>query len=320
MKKSNLIILIIALCMFVSGIFVCVGALSMKGMDFDTMFKDNSTVRTVTYDEAFLSVDAQVKAGNLEIFPTSEDELKIECTEPENTHYDIKFEGNTLVIRRIDNKDWHQYFMNFSREGIKIYLPERAYEDIKLDVSSGKIIVNDGLSWRNLIAESRSGSVRAYGVTAQEKMSLKATSGQVSSNTVKAENMEVSCTSGRVTLGNVVLTGKLDVENTSGSIEVIDVNCLSLSVNNTSGGITCSGVIAQDAITAKTSSGSIELLQSDADNLNVKTTSGSIRGTLLSDKIFIAESTSGSVRVPQTTQGGICKVKTTSGSIDIKIV
>ncbi len=319
MKKSNLIILIISLCMFFSGIFVCMSALSMKGMNFENMFKDNSTVRVATYDEAFLSVDAQDKSGNLEIFPSSDDELKIECTELENTHYDIKYEGDTLVIRRVDNRDWHQYFMNFSREGVKIYLPQRAYEDIKLDVSSGSIIVNDGLACRNLAAESTSGSVRAYGVTAQEKVSLKATSGRVVSDSVKAENLDVSCTSGRVTLGNVELTGNLDVENSSGSIEVIDVNCNSLSVNNTSGGITCSGVIAQDNITAKTSSGSIELLKSDADNLDIKATSGSIRGTLLSDKVFIAESTSGRVRVPQTTQGGICKVKTTSGSIDITV-
>ncbi len=319
MKKSTKVILIVALCMFLSGIFVCMSALSMKGMDFDNMFKDNSTVRVATYDEVFLSVDAQVKSGSLEIFPTSDDELKIECTEPENTYYDIKFEGDTLVIRRIDNRQWHQYFMNFSREGIKIYLPERAYEDIKLDASSGKIIVNDGLSCRNLTAESTSGSVRAYGINAQELVSLKGTSGQVVSDTVKAENMKVSCTSGKVTLGNIELTGDLNVENSSGNVEASSVNCTSFSAENTSGGITCSGVIAQDNINAKNTSGSINILQSDAQTLNLKSTSGSIRGTLLSDKIFIAESTSGSVKVPQTTQGGICKVKTTSGSVDITV-
>lgn len=320
MKKSNLIILIVALCMLFSGVFVCIGAFSMEGMSYENMFTDNSTLRTETYDEAFYSVDARAKAGNLEIFPTSEDELRIECTEPENTYYDIKFEGDILVIELVDNRQWHDYLMNFDREGVKIYLPQRVYNDIKLDVSSGKITVNEGLECRNLMAETSSGSVRAYNVKAQENVSLKAASGSIGVDTVTADNMEVLCTSGKITVSNLELTGNLDIDSSSGKIEAINVNCNSFNSQNESGGIICSDVICKDSLNADTSSGKIEVLRSDAQNLDLNTTSGSIRGTLLSEKVFVAHSTSGSVRVPDTTQGGVCKAKATSGSIKIEIV
>lgn len=320
MRKSTIIILIIAVCMIFAGVALGLAACSVDGVNFENMFMDNSKVRVATYDEAFLNVDAQGKSGSLEIFPTSEDELRIECIEPEGTYYDVKFEGDTLVVNRVDNRQWTRYFMNFSREGIKIYLPKRVYNDIKLDVSSGKVTVNDGLVCRNLAAESNSGSVRAYCVTVQENVHLESTSGGVVSDTVKAKNMEVSCTSGSVTLGNVQLDGNLDIECSSGRVEVSQVGCHSFNAKSTSGGIICSDVICKDALNARVSSGRIEVLRCDAENLDLKTTSGSIRGTLLSEKIFVAHSTSGSVKVPDTTQGGICKANATSGSIKIEIV
>ena len=46
---------------------------------------------------------------------------------------------------------------------------------------------------------------------------------------------------------------------------------------------------------------------------------GDIEGTLLTDKIFMAESDIGEVDVPKTTSGGRCEINTNTGDIDIEI-
>lgn len=42
-------------------------------------------------------------------------------------------------------------------------------------------------------------------------------------------------------------------------------------------------------------------------------------GSLLSDKIFFAQSDVGSVDVPKTTTGGICEITTATGAIEMTI-
>ena len=99
-----------------------------------------------------------------------------------------------------------------------------------------------------------------------------------------------------------------------------DVECANLAGSNSSGKIYCTNVIASSDINLDNSSGGIALEACDAANLKLETTSGSIRGTLLSEKIFVADATSGSVDVPETISGGVCEVATTSGSIRLSIV
>ena len=51
----------------------------------------------------------------------------------------------------------------------------------------------------------------------------------------------------------------------------------------------------------------------------MKTDTGDVTGSLLSDKIFFAESDVGSVDVPKTTTGGVCEIRTDTGKIAITI-
>ena len=44
-----------------------------------------------------------------------------------------------------------------------------------------------------------------------------------------------------------------------------------------------------------------------------------VGGTLLSDKVFITDTTTGDVDVPKTTTGGKCEITTTTGDIEIDI-
>ncbi len=326
MKKATKVILIVSLCMILSGIFVCVGALSMSGVGFENIFKDNgvvnSVVKVTTSDEAFENVDVNVNSADVQVFASTCDEWKVESTEYDKVHYQVEVKDDTLVIRRVDERKWYEHIgidLSFISENVKIYLPEKMFESIELKSTSGSVTVNEGLTCESLVAKSTSGAVRVYSVTAEDVITAKTTSGQVSVAEVFTGKLEASSTSGRVNVSNIEQINTVVINATSGKIEATDINCREFTAENVSGGVLCSGVIAQDNINAESTSGSIKILRSDAETLNLKSTSGSIRGTLLSDKIFIADSSSGSVKVPQTTQGGICKAKTTSGSIDITI-
>jgi hypothetical protein len=55
----------------------------------------------------------------------------------------------------------------------------------------------------------------------------------------------------------------------------------------------------------------------DAENIYVNVSTGDITGTILSSKLFIAESGTGDVEVPRTYEGGKCILTTGTGDIYI---
>ena len=58
---------------------------------------------------------------------------------------------------------------------------------------------------------------------------------------------------------------------------------------------------------------------SDADSILIKTSTGNVKGTLLSEKVFSAESDTGRVSIPKSYSGGECDISTSTGDIKIEI-
>ena len=78
-------------------------------------------------------------------------------------------------------------------------------------------------------------------------------------------------------------------------------------------------VVATGTISIKSDTGDVRFEGSDAIEISVKTDTGDVTGTLLSEKVFITETSTGSINVPKTTSGGKCEITTSTGDINISI-
>ena len=68
-------------------------------------------------------------------------------------------------------------------------------------------------------------------------------------------------------------------------------------------------------ISAERSTGNVNFENSDAAGICVKTSTGDVTGTLLTEKVFTAETSAGSISVPDTKTGGKCEITTSTGNI-----
>ena len=84
------------------------------------------------------------------------------------------------------------------------------------------------------------------------------------------------------------------------------------------GDVTLTSTLA-GAFDIETSTGDVKLNLSDAEEIDIETDTGRVEGSLLTEKVFITESSSGSIKVPHTTSGGTCKIRTSTGNINITI-
>ena len=195
------------------------------------------------------------------ILPSSDGKCRVECHEQKGITHTVETDGEELKISVADSRKWYERIgINLGATSITIYLPEGAYR-----------------------------------------------------------NVSVSVTTGNVSLENLTVSGDINLHTTTGNMTLKNVKCNSLTTNGTSGDAILKSVIAQGNFNIKHSTGDVKFNMCDASEICVETTTGSVTGTLLSDKIFVPETTTGDVHVPNTKQGGKCTIKTTTGDIEISI-
>ena len=112
----------------------------------------------------------------------------------------------------------------------------------------------------------------------------------------------------------------ISVSVSTGKTHITHLQCKNLITRGSTGDVFLQNVVASENISIERSTGDIEFERCDGAELFVKTGTGDVEGSLLSDKVFFAESDTGSIDVPKTTVGGTCEISTDTGDIHMEIL
>ena len=301
MKHTKIIVICAAfLLVAVGGLMIAVAA--MKGnFDIENMKGLSYEMKTFEVTEAFSDIHVEDAECSVHILCATDGKCKVICPEKQDgsIYHTVTVSDGELSVQRYDIRKWYQYIgISFGTPDVEVYLPEEEYGKLALHSTAGSIQVDDGFIFENARLESTSGSVRMYSGVKKE-LTAESTSGRVTIQNAASETLAVKTSSGRIVLSHI-RSGEITAKSTAGKIELTDV-------------------IAEKSLYARSISGGVALDRCDGGTIRIETTSGSVKGTILSDKIFITDSTSGSVKVPRSSAGGECEITTTSGSIAMEI-
>jgi DUF4097 and DUF4098 domain-containing protein YvlB len=127
-----------------------------------------------------------------------------------------------------------------------------------------------------------------------------------------------------ITTGDIeakdILCERLTIDSTTGDVELKNVTCKTLFTDGTTGDVELENVVATESMYIERTTGDVEFVRCDGAEITVKVTTGDVSGTLLTEKIFLADTSTGDKEIPQSTTGGKCTITTTTGDISIKIV
>jgi DUF4097 and DUF4098 domain-containing protein YvlB len=131
--------------------------------------------------------------------------------------------------------------------------------------------------------------------------------------------LDLSVSTGRVSVSDVTCAEDINIRVSTGRATLTDTTCRDLTSTGSTGEVLLKNVIAAGKISIDRDTGDVTFDGCDGAEISVKTDTGDIKGTLLSDKIFFAQSDTGRVHVPKTTEGGRCEISTDTGNVNIKI-
>ena len=243
----------------------------------------------------------------------------MECYEEENAKHSVTVEENTLVIKLVDTRAWHDYIgFRFGPPKITVYLPETEYNTLTVRESTGNVEIPKDFSFANTDVSLSTGDADFH-ASVSGSGRIKTSTGNIRVENTSVGSLDLSVFTGKVTVSGISCEGDITVGVSTGQAYLTDIACKSVISDGTTGDIFLKNVIAAEKFSIERSTGNVKLDGSDAAEIFVKTDTGDVTGSLLTDKVFITQTDTGDVEVPKTVTGGRCEINTDTGNIKIKI-
>ena len=300
MSRTAKIWLIIAGICVILGPALIIGATAATGGG--NLFNAQK-YETVTHEigSTFDQIAVDTDITDVTIATANEKQCRVECSEPEKMKHTAEVENGTLVIRSSDSRQWYEHLFSFASHSPKvvIYLPQSAYASLQIDTHTGDVTIPSGFTFDTLTVNNNTGDVECS-ASVTKTLTVKEDTGDIS----------LSCPN----------AGELDITASTGDIDVTSAKVKgTVSVKSSTGDITLTDTVAEKKFQIESSTGDVGFKGCDAADIKVKTSTGDVTGTLLSDKIFVTDTSTGDVKVPQTSSGDRCEISTSTGDILIQI-
>lgn len=315
MRKSKKTALIIAVVLIAAGFAASLAALAMLEFDFTRMNTISFVTNTYSIDEAISCISISGAECDVRLLPANDGASKVVCYESDKISHCVTVKDSTLMIERRDAREWYEHIGAYwGAMEIAIYLPQSEYETLYIKNLSGDIVIPEDFTFESADIQSTSGDVD-FRASVSGDLAVKTVSGDLLVGKTNPDKLTAQSTSGDMTVESVNVQTKIEMKTVSGDIDLSNVRSQCITADTTSGEVDFDHVITVGSIHIESVSGDVELNKCDADTLWLKTSSGDVSGFLLTEKIFLTDTSSGDVNVPHSASGGKCEITTTSGNI-----
>lgn len=300
MSKATKIWLITAMVLVALGavLFTCV----MAQYDWDFTKLSTVTYVTNTYEinDEFDKISIHVDTTEIEFVPTENETCSIVSFEAEQVKHSATVQNGTLIISTVDTRKWYDHIcISLGSPKMTVYLPQNEYASLIIETDTGDINIPKDLAFDKIEIDSDTSDVSCFAPVANV-LEIKLSTGDIIIDSITADQIKLTTTTGEIAINSVTAKNNIDIETDTGTI-------------------TLKNVVATGTISIESDTGDVRFEGSDATEISVKTDTGDVTGTLLSEKVFITETSTGSINVPKTTSGGKCEITTATGDINISI-
>ena len=319
MRKKTKIWLVIATALVVVGCVIFGGVMTMLQWDFTKLSTVKYETNDYEIDENYKNISIVTDTADIVFVPSENSKSSVVCYEQKNVKHSVTVKDDTLVIAVVDTRKWYEYIgINIGTPKITVYLPNAEYEKLFIKESTGNVEIPNNFRFESMDISTSTGDVK-NDASASESIKIKTSTGNIRVENISAEALDLSVSTGEITVCDVNCQGDVKIHVSTGKTKLTDVACKNLTSSGNTGDISLKNVIATEKFSLERSTGDVKFDGCDAAEISVKTDTGDVTGTLLSEKVFLAETDTGRVEVPKTATGGRCEITTDTGDIRIKI-
>ncbi|MBP3381590.1 MAG: DUF4097 family beta strand repeat protein [Clostridia bacterium] len=319
MRTQTKIWLCIAVSLLLIGGVIFGGAMMKLNWDFTKLSTTQFVTNTYEITDAYKDIFVIIDTANLTFVPSKDGICKVVCYEEQNAQHKVAVQDGTLIVQAENEKKWYEHIgIHFDTPMVTVYMPQGAYGALNVNFATGSVEIPQTFTFDNIKAQGSTGYVTNL-ASATGDIKIWTSTGAIRVENVNACSLDLAVSTGKVTVSDVTCTGDVAVSVSTGKTALTNVKCAGVASDGNTGDISMKNVVAQNAVSIVRTTGDVTFDGCDAAEIAVTTDTGDVKGSLLTDKVFIAQSDTGRIRVPETTNGGKCKITTDTGDIDIHV-
>ena len=314
MKKGLVALLVIGIMLLIVGGI-------MFGVSFSKAKIHTTQIdRTENVDAEFTNININTTITDVEFKVSEDSKVKVVLKEAEKLAHEVKVENDTLNVIQKDTREWYEKIFSFNLGFMKavIYLPAKAYGDLKIDSSTGDIRIPHDFSFNSIDIDLSTGDTYISS-NVSNTLKIDASTGDTNLSNMSAKNIDIKASTGHVFLNDVTVSETIKLDLSTGRTQFENVTAKNYIHDSSTGRVILKNVIVEEEMDIDTSTGDIKFEDCDAQRITIEVGTGDVTGTLLSPKIFQVRTDTGKVNVPTSTTGGLCKIDTDTGNVSIKI-
>ena len=320
MKKTTKIWLMIAACLILIGCTLFGGVMAMLNWDFMKLSNGRQETNEYRIPESYQNISIVTDTANVVFVPSDDPIASVICHEDSNRKHSVTVENGTLVIQINDTRKWYEYIgFHFGTQKITLSLPRGQYGALSVKTDTGDVEIAKDFTFENVDISGSTGAVVNY-ASAMENIRIKTSTGSITMDNVSAKKLSLSVSTGKITAANVNCEGDVSIRVSTGKTNLTNITGKNVMSEGSTGDISLKNVVATETLSIERSTGDIRLEGCDAAEISIETDTGDVVGSLLTNKVFIAETDTGRVDVPKTTTGGKCEIETDTGNIKITVL
>lgn len=303
MRMRTKVWLIIAASLVLLGCILFAGVMTTLKWDFMELATVKYETNTYEITEAFDGISMNTDTADIAFVLSDDGNCSVECHEEANAKHSVTVEDGTLTVELIDERsvyDFIEYIgLNFGSPKITVYLPQNEFNSLLMKTDTGDIDIPENFYFENVNIESDTADIDFLGDASMD--------------------VKLSTDTGDINVNSAFSNGDIYVETDTGDITLTDIKCDKLTAESDTGKISLSRTVAKDSFSIENGTGDVVFEKSDAQKIFVETDTGDVTGSLLTDKVFVTETSTGDVNVPKTASGGRCEITTSTGNVKIEI-
>lgn len=237
MKKT---VTIIAIILIIAGAAVCGIALATNGFSLKKLSNTKYETKTFEVSDSFDSISVNVDTEDVTFEFTKDNSCKVECYADEKQNYDVDVKSGTLNISRKKNsRKWYENLSIITEKSkITVYIPEKDYSDISVEIDTGDILISD----MNC-----------------NSMTLRSDTGDLNLTDIRSEgSLEFSTDTGDIVLKNVISDGTFDFSTDTGDITLDKCDASDIIIKTDTGDVTGS-LLSDKKFKTKSDTGEIRV-------------------------------------------------------------
>jgi DUF4097 and DUF4098 domain-containing protein YvlB len=311
--------LIVGAALLVLGALLFTVVMSINHWNFAKLCTTKYTTNAHEIQEAFTDIAVNTDTSDI-LFGVSDDNTcQVVCREEEKLSHSVCVVDGVLTIEQVDHRKWYEHIgINTGHSQITVYLPRSEYGSLTVNATTADVALPRELGFENVEISLSTGDISSFAAVSQ-RAKFKASTGRIQVEGIKPEALDISVTTGNITVSDAACRGDVNLSVTTGKVQLTDMTCRNLCSTGRTGDLTLNNVTASGSFNLKYTTGDIGFTKCDASEILCKTTTGDVTGSLLSEKVFITNTSTGHVNVPQTSTGGKCQITTGTGDIQITV-